>query len=201
MRFQAVTLAGCAEASGQFYGVLNLNPLARKIFLLGLAVDAIILDQLSKWAVTELVIRPRLDVTFVDLISWVMQAPEKMPYTSIEVLPFFNIVMVWNSGISFGMFNDGTSTLLLILLPLVITAFFMVWLFRTASWFQGIAIALVIGGAIGNVIDRLRFGAVIDFLDFHIGDIHYPAFNIADSCVVIGIGLLIFHSIFLEKKA
>ncbi len=177
-----------------------MNPLARKIFLLGLAVDAVLLDQLSKWAVTELVIRPKLDVTFVDLISWVMQAPEKMPYTSIEVLPFFNVVMVWNSGISFGMFNDGTSTMFLIILPLVITAFFMVWLFRSASWLQGAAIALVIGGAIGNVIDRVRFGAVIDFLDFHIGDIHYPAFNIADSCVVVGIGLLIFHSIFLEKN-
>lgn len=179
----------------------NLPPLTRKLVLLNIAIDAIIIDQISKWAVTELIIRPKFDVIFVDLISWIMKAPEKMPYTAIEVFPFFNIVMVWNQGISFGMLSGGAAANFLIAMPLVITAFFIVWLFRSTSWFQGAAIALVIGGAIGNVIDRIRFGAVIDFLDFHIRDIHYPAFNIADSCVVIGIGLLIFHSIFLEKKS
>lgn len=179
----------------------DLNPLARKLILLNIALDAIVIDQISKWAVTELIIRPKFDVIFVDLISWIVKAPEKMPYTAIEVFPFFNIVMVWNQGISFGMLGGGTATGLLIALPLVITSFFLVWLFRSTSWIQGVSIALVIGGAIGNVIDRMRFGAVIDFLDFHIGDIHYPAFNIADSCVVVGIFLLIFHSVFLEKKA
>ena len=176
-----------------------MNPLARKIFLLGMALDIIILDQLSKWAVTELVIRPKLEGQFVDLISWVTHPPPRLPYAAIEVFPFFNIAMVWNTGISFGMFSEGGNVMLLILFPLVIVAFFVAWLFKTTSWFQGIALAAIIGGALGNVIDRFRFGAVIDFLDFHIADIHYPAFNIADSCVVIGIGLLIFHSLFLEK--
>jgi len=167
--------------------------------LFGIALDMIILDQLSKWIVTELVIRPQQDGTFVNLISWLTQAPEKLPYSSIEIFPFFNIVMVWNTGISFGLFSEKIGTTILIALPLCITAVFAIWLARTTSWFKGIAIALVIGGGIGNVIDRARFGAVIDFLDFHISSLHYPAFNLADSCVVIGIGLLIVYSLFLEK--
>lgn len=63
-----------------------------------------------------------------------------------------------------------------------------------------IAGVIVIAGALGNVWDRLRFGGVIDFLDFHINDWHYPAFNIADSCIVVGVGLILIHNIFIEPK-
>ncbi len=179
-----------------------MNPLARKILLLGIALDIVIFDQLSKWLVTELAIRPNLGGESVGLVEWFTKAPERLSFTQIEVLPFFNIVMVWNQGISFGLFNHGSDvgSLLLIALSLGITALFTVWIFRTASWFQGLALAMVIGGAIGNVIDRLRFGAVIDFLDFHIAGLHWPAFNLADSCIVVGVGLLIFYSLFLEKN-
>jgi signal peptidase II len=110
--------------------------------------------------------------------------------------------MVWNKGVSFGLFNHDTDygPLLLTSLSLVISAVFLVWLFRTNSAVQLCGIAMVIGGAIGNVIDRLRFGAVIDFLDFHAAGWHWPAFNLADSSIVIGIFILILYAIFFEER-
>ncbi len=178
-----------------------MKPLIRHILLLNIALDIVILDQLSKWGITELALRPNTGEESVGIIDWITHAPERISFTQIEILPFFSLVMVWNQGISFGLLNqDGDiGAMILLILPLIITAIFLIWLFKTNSWLQGIAISLVIGGAIGNVIDRLRFGAVIDFLDFHIAGYHWPAFNLADSCVVVGIALLIFHSIFLEK--
>jgi signal peptidase II len=119
--------------------------------------------------------------------------------TSIEVLPFFNLTMVWNEGISFGMFH-GTGIWILVGLSLIITAIFSVWLTRATVWLQAVSLALVIGGAIGNVIDRLRFGAVADFFDFHALGWHYPAFNIADCAIVVGIALLVIDGIFFEPK-
>lgn len=62
------------------------------------------------------------------------------------------------------------------------------------------ALSLIIGGALGNVLDRLRFGAVADFLDFHLGNLHWPAFNVADSAICIGIALLLTHSLFFDPK-
>lgn len=180
-----------------------MKPLIKKILFFNIALDIIILDQISKWFVTEHLIRTVMEkpeAQPINLFDWLVKAPEKLPYTSIEILPVFNLVMVWNTGISFGIFSEGTSITLLIVLPLCITVIFAIWLARTDTWVKGTAIALVIGGAIGNIIDRARFGAVIDFLDFHIGDLHYPAFNLADSCVVIGIGLLIVYSLFCEKR-
>ncbi len=174
----------------------------RKIIFLAIAFDFLILDQLSKWAVTEFIIRPNVGAGEpLDLVSWFLDAPERLGFTSIPVLPFFNIVMVWNKGVSFGLFNDFETYGPMILsgVSMVIAAVFTVWLFRSPSKFQSFAIALVLAGAIGNVIDRLRFGAVIDFLDFHAYGYHYPAFNVADSCIVIGVILLMIHAFFLDR--
>jgi signal peptidase II len=117
------------------------------------------------------------------------------------VLPFFNIVMVWNKGVSFGLFNDfqAYGPIILSAMSVVIAAVFTVWLFRSTSKFQSFAIALVLSGAVGNVIDRIRFGAVVDFLDFHAYGYHYPAFNVADSCIVVGVVLLMIHAFFLDR--
>ena len=100
------------------------------------------------------------------------------------------------------MFNKKTDggPGLLILLSLAITLWFSRWLMQGASRVQSICLAMVIGGALGNVIDRLRFGAVVDFLDFHLFEYHWPAFNVADSCIVLGVAGLIIHSVFLEKR-
>ncbi|WP_049974257.1 signal peptidase II, partial [Azospirillum sp. B4] len=101
----------------------------------------------------------------------------------VTLLPFFNLVLVWNHGVSFGLFNQGgaTGTAMLIVLALVITAAMAVWMRRAGRLIEAVCAGMVIGGALGNVIDRLRLGAVVDFLDFHIAAWHWPAFNVADS--------------------
>lgn len=167
-----------------------------------LAVDIIVLDQLVKWLILEYVIRNEVQPHGIkyDLVDWLLKAPSRLPTgTSVELLPFFNLTMVWNEGISFGLFH-GTGIWLLVGLSLIITAVFSVWLTRATGWLQAISLAMVIGGAIGNVIDRLRFGAVADFFDFHIGSWHYPAFNIADCAIVVGIALLVLDGIVFEPK-
>jgi signal peptidase II len=124
-----------------------------------------------------------------------------LPFARVEVTSFFNWVMVWNKGISFGIMNHETDygPLLLTVLAVVITAIFLWLLLKKPVSVNSWGFALIIGGAIGNVIDRLRFGAVIDFLDFHAKDYHWPAFNIADSCVCIGVFLLIIWGLFFEQ--
>ncbi len=120
---------------------------------------------------------------------------------AITILPVFDLVLVWNHGVSFGMFNHGTplSPLVFVGLSGAIGLGFAVWLTRVHSLWLAVALGMVVGGAVGNIIDRLRLGAVVDFLDFHIGDLHWPAFNIADSGIVIGIALILFDSLFCKR--
>ena len=164
----------------------------------------IVADQLSKWAVTERIIRPVVEGAGapIDLVSWYAQAPAPLPYASVGVTSFFNWVMVWNKGISFGMFNHETDygPMILIGISVVITLIFLYILMTKPVSMQAWGIALIIGGAIGNVIDRLRFGAVIDFIDVHIGDYHWPAFNIADACICVGVAMLLVLGLFFEKS-
>ena len=179
--------------------------MSKILYLIFIAV-LFVFDQLSKWAITENVIRPALGEAFLpplNLAEWLSNAPGRLPFTSIEVLPFFNIVMVWNQGISFGLFNhdNGVGPFILMGISSVISLIFLIWLFRTTSKLQSFAIVLVIAGALGNVVDRARFGAVIDFLDFHVAGYHWPAFNVADSCICIGVFLLIIQSFFFETTA
>ncbi|HEY8189191.1 MAG TPA: signal peptidase II [Micavibrio sp.] len=165
-------------------------------------------DQISKWWVVERIIKPEVlpvhdDSSAMPFLQWAMTAGQgQMPFAKMEILPFFDIVMVWNKGISFGFFNDhgDYGPMLLISLAAVIIVLFGVWLSRTASAAVAASLALVIGGALGNVLDRIRFGAVADFLDFHLGNLHWPAFNVADSAICIGIALLLIHSLFFEPK-
>ncbi len=124
-------------------------------------------------------------------------------YRAIEVLPFFNLVTVWNYGISFGMFNSGSAggSIIFVGLALAIVVALLVWLRSAASALIAAALGLVIGGAVGNVIDRLRFGAVFDFLDFHVAGWHWPAFNVADSAICIGVLLLCIDALFLTQAS
>ncbi len=177
----------------------------QKFSYLILAFFLLVADQLSKWFVTEVMIKVALekpDPSTLGFVDWLSSAPGRLPFTSIEILPFFNIVMVWNQGVSFGMFSNNTDygPILLSALSLVISTIFLIWLFRSHSKLQCGAIAFVIAGALGNVIDRMRFGAVIDFLDVHVAGLHWPAFNVADSCVFIGVFLLIIQSFFFETE-
>jgi signal peptidase II len=134
----------------------------------------IILDQLTKhWAI--------------------MDAP-------CYVLPILNFVMAPNPGITFGLFPNISPWLIWMFSILVMT--YILWeLFKTHIRIEKTAYSFIIGGAIGNLIDRLRLGYVVDFLDFHLGSWHYPwPFNVADSFIVIGIGLLIFSHFILQRR-
>lgn len=168
-------------------------------FLMALLV--FVMDQVSKWAILEGIFRDRVQPNGIrlDFFTWISHMPDRMPPVSVEVLPFFNLTMVWNEGISFGLFQ-GSGAYILIALALIITVVFSVWLFKAQGWTQAVALSLVIGGAIGNVFDRARFGAVADFFDFHVMGWHYPAFNIADCGVVVGIALLVLDGLLLEPK-
>ena len=143
---------------------------------LGIAVLVFVLDQLTKWwIVTDVMNPPRI----------------------VEIVPFFNIVLVRNRGASFGMLNNGGEwgPLLLTVLAFAIAVGLLVWLWRARSSWVAVALGMIIGGAAGNVIDRLRFGAVIDFLDAHVGELHWPAFNLADSAITVGVVILLADSL------
>ena len=146
-----------------------------------LAVLVIVVDQATKlWIVDGVMVPPR----------------------AIEVTSFFNIVMVWNRGISFGLFNNGSplNALILPALALAIVAVLLFWLWRADGRLTPIALGSIIGGALGNVIDRLRYdGAVADFLDFHVAGHHWPAFNVADAAIVVGVALLALDLLVLTR--
>lgn len=169
-----------------------------RFFWLGVSILVIALDQLSKWHVTQNIFFPRMfGVNGQNFTDWVINAHDRLPYYFIPVTSNFNLVMAWNTGVSFSMFSGGGgyTYLILIAIALVITIFFLYWMWKAETHFQGLCYAVVIGGALGNVIDRARFGAVIDFLDVHIYGWHWPAFNVADMAVVGGICVLIFGSL------
>lgn len=166
---------------------------------IGYAFLIILIDQITKWYVTEFIFKGNNGLNF---ISWYLNTPQKLPFMAYEILPFFNIVIVWNKGVSFGMFGSyGTfMPYILILVALSIAGIFLKWLLETKDPFQGVCHALIIGGAIGNVIDRARFLAVIDFLDFHAFGYHWPAFNVADISVCAGVGALIVSSFVADVR-
>ena len=123
----------------------------------------------------------------------------------IYVTPFFNLVRAWNTGVSFSMFNNygNMGVWALSGLAILIVLMLVYWLKSEKSCLAQIALGMIIGGAIGNVIDRIRLGAVFDFLDFHVGENHWPAFNLADSFICIGAAILILQSViafFKQKK-
>ena len=142
---------------------------------LSVAVAVIILDQLSKYWIQ----------------SHVMADAPVIALTS-----FFNLVTAWNTGVSFSMFNDGGKfgIAALSILALVIVWLLLCWLRREDNPLMQTALGFIIGGAVGNVIDRIRLGAVFDFLDFHLAGQHWPAFNAADSFICVGAMIIIIHS-------
>ncbi len=114
---------------------------------------------------------------------------------------FFRLVIVWNRGVSFGMLGDrALPPWVLSAVAIAVCIGLFIWLRRSDRMFTGLGIGLVIGGAIGNVIDRARWGAVFDFADFYVGQWHWPAFNVADSAIVLGVGLMLIDSLIGEKE-
>jgi signal peptidase II len=122
-----------------------------------------------------------------------------------QVTGFLDLVLTCNRGISFGFFNQpGAPELgfwVFSVLATIIVLALVVWLYRVRAAFLAIAIGLIIGGAIGNVVDRLRFGAVVDFLYFHAGAWYWPAFNFADSAICLGVAAMLLDGLLLRRDA
>jgi len=110
--------------------------------------------------------------------------------TSVPIFPGFNLIFHRNYGITFG-FLQNVPWWILAVLAATIVLFLVLSLIRATRKAETIAYGMVIGGALGNIVDRLRFGGVTDFLDFYAGTAHWPAFNLADVLVVCGIGVLL----------
>jgi signal peptidase II len=148
---------------------------------LGLAVALLLLgfDQLTKWAALHL----------LDLAA-----------RPITVTPFFNLVMVWNRGVSFGMLGSLGTPWLLSGLAVAVVIGLLLWLRRSEHAMLAVGLGLVIGGALGNVVDRLRYGAVVDFLDFHLAGWHWPAFNLADAGICVGAGLIVVDGLLAPRR-
>ena len=151
------------------------------------AIIVAILDQLSKAAV---------------LAHFAGRA-----FDADRITRFFNVVLTLNRGMSFGLLNAGPgnrgalNAFLFSLAAAIIVAGLIYWLRRVSSPLLGVAIGLIVGGAIGNVIDRIRHGAVVDFLDIHIGYWHWPAFNVADSAICLGVALMLFDGLLRRREA
>ena len=159
---------------------------------LGLALLAltVLADQLTKsWV-----------VAYFDADG--LGAAPGVPAPQRVVLPFFNLVLTWNRGMSFGLFNRDAAwnAVLFSVLAVVIVTALLMWLWRTDSALVAAGIGLVAGGAVGNVIDRLRLGAVTDFLDFHWGDWHFATFNLADSAITAGVALLLLDALLYRRE-
>jgi signal peptidase II len=149
---------------------------------LGLSLLALALDQVSKLTV-----------------DGTMQL-----YQSIPVLPFFKLTYVHNTGAAFSFLSEagGWQRWFFAGLALIISTVITIWLSRLQKHetLLAIALSLVLGGAVGNLIDRLAYGYVIDFLDVYYGTWHWPAFNIADSAITLGVILMLVESFFGKPK-
>ncbi|MBE0438849.1 MAG: lipoprotein signal peptidase [Gammaproteobacteria bacterium] len=142
---------------------------------LSVTAVVIIIDQLTKWLMT----------------SWLSL------YETVSIIPFFNLTMAHNTGAAFSFLAQagGWQRWFFVGLATLISLVLIVWLRKvTDKTIEALSISLILGGAIGNVIDRINLGYVIDFLDVYYGSYHWPAFNVADSAIVVGACLLIIDS-------
>lgn len=157
---------------------------AQKPYMAGLLVALVVLivDQWTKFVIVyEVMARPHV----------------------IEVTSFFNIVMAWNRGVSFGMFGWDSTVKIYVLAGLAFVAAIglLVWMVREGRIRFALPCGAIIGGALGNGIDRMHWGAVADFLDFHAAGYHWPAFNVADIGITTGATLLILDSLFSKPDS
>lgn len=147
-------------------------------FGMGFALFGFLTDRLSKW--------------------WLLDVYAIESRGVVEILPFLNFVMAWNRGISYGLFQAETALGkgLLAGFALIVVAVLVLWLARVQLRLMAIAIGLIIGGALGNVYDRLKFGAVADFFSLHANGYYWYIFNIADIWIAVGVILMIYDAFF-----
>lgn len=154
-------------------------------FGLVIAAIAFVLDQAAKWIVT------------------VPLSLETKPYGQIELLPFFNLTWAQNYGISLSMFSDQSPTTrwTLVAVTGIVAAAVAFWMTREKAKGDVIALALILGGALGNIVDRARFGYVVDFADLHFGEWRpFLIFNVGDAAITIGVLLLLVRALLTREK-
>lgn len=140
------------------------------------AVLSLALDQVHKW--------------------WMLHVFDIAGRKLVTVTPFLDLVIVWNTGISYGLFpqETGMGRLTILAVALAIVIVMVIWLFRTADRLVAVAIGLVVGGALGNAVDRHLYGAVADFFRLHAFGYQWYVFNLADVAIVAGVALLLYDS-------
>ncbi|MDE2219105.1 MAG: lipoprotein signal peptidase [Gammaproteobacteria bacterium] len=147
-----------------------------------------------------------LSAVVIGLDQWSKHLVERslQMYEAIYCLPVFNLVRAHNPGVAFSMFDDasGWQRWAFSALAAVISVWLVVWLARLGprANLQGAALALILAGAVGNVIDRLRLGYVVDFLQVHWHEHYFPAFNVADSAITIGAGCLLLDALLAGRR-
>ncbi|PLY15422.1 MAG: signal peptidase II [Sedimenticola sp.] len=144
-------------------------------------------------------------VVGLDQVSKQLVESSLLVYETIPIMPYFNLTLAYNEGAAFSFLSDqgGWQRWLFATLAAGVSLLLVVWLSklqRHEKW-VAIAFALIIGGAIGNLIDRLLFGHVIDFLDFYYAGWHWPAFNLADSAISVGVALMLLDMLFHRQDA
>jgi len=120
-------------------------------------------------------------------------------YQRIELLPFLALVKVWNRGVAFGLFSSADSANFIFTMATALALGFIFYMSKKAEGFERVGFGLIWGGALGNLVDRIVFGGVLDFIDLHAGSLHWPAFNVADLGITIGVAVLAFT--YFKKKA
>ena len=134
--------------------------------------------------------------------AWVLYGLDLPALGSVVVLPVLNLTMVWNHGVTFGLMAGlgGAGPWLLAAVALLVVGLLIAWMRRTDRLGVAAALGAIAGGAIGNVIDRLRFGAVVDFIHAHAFGWSWYVFNVADASIVCGVGALILDSLFDQRR-
>lgn len=148
-----------------------------------IALATLALDQLSKY--------------------WMLHVFKLADRAPVEIMPFLNLDVVWNTGISFGMLNQFgmNNAMVLVMISVFICAALFGWLHKVQEASMARAIGFVLGGALGNIIDRYRFGSVFDFIDLHLGNWHWPAFNVADAAICLGVFLILINGVWQKLKS
>jgi signal peptidase II len=135
--------------------------------------------------------------------TWMIGLFESEGVRKLTLAPFFDVVMVWNPGISYGLFKQDSEAgrWALAIFSLCAVLALIYWLAHIQTRLAAISVGLIAGGALGNAIDRLRFGAVADFFSFHIGAFHWYVFNLADVAIVAGVAGLLYDSLISSHKS
>ena len=175
-----MTLDSNVSAQSARPAALFWGPLSR--FGLAVAVLAAAIDQVTK--------------------LWLLFVLDLGGRGIVTLTPFLDLVLTWNTGISYGLFRQEgpLGQWALLALKAIAIVLLWIWLSRALSRLTALSLGLIIGGAIGNVVDRLRFGAVVDFLYFHAGSWYWPAFNLADSAICLGVAAILLDGLLLRRS-